>query len=136
MRWFCVNLLNIVWWFPSRRSCIDKRHLIPIERPFHCTSTKAKNESVQIKCCRSPDMCNRSLKLKLTLTTPKTPPGRSDALCTAASRHPASARQRPPAPAAQPTDSRQAFPSVMPPTNNDTDNVIAVRARSHLVNQA
>lgn len=63
-----------MWWFHLRRSCIELKSLIPIEHPFSCSTTKTKNESVVIKCCKSHDMCNEGLRLDLQ---PK-PPGRSD----------------------------------------------------------
>lgn len=56
-----------------RRSCIELKSLIPIEHPFSCSTTKSKNESVLIKCCNAPDMCNQELPLDLQLK-----PGRSD----------------------------------------------------------
>lgn len=47
--------------------CIEKKSLIPIEHPFSCSTTKTKNDSVVIKCCNSPDMCNQGLPLDLPL---------------------------------------------------------------------
>ncbi|XP_021187896.1 TGF-beta receptor type-1 isoform X2 [Helicoverpa armigera] len=45
--------------------CIELKSLIPIEHPFSCSTTKTKNESVVIKCCKSHDMCNEGLRLDL-----------------------------------------------------------------------
>ncbi|XP_034839279.1 TGF-beta receptor type-1 isoform X1 [Maniola hyperantus] len=45
--------------------CIELKSLIPIEHPFSCSSTKTRNESVAIQCCKSHDMCNRDLHLKI-----------------------------------------------------------------------
>ncbi|XP_026762865.1 TGF-beta receptor type-1 isoform X1 [Galleria mellonella] len=45
--------------------CIDLRSLIPIEHPFSCSTTRTRNDSVVIECCKSHDMCNRELRLEL-----------------------------------------------------------------------
>ncbi|XP_059055071.1 TGF-beta receptor type-1 isoform X2 [Achroia grisella] len=45
--------------------CIDLRSLIPIEHPFSCSTTRTRNDSVVIECCKSRDMCNRELRLEL-----------------------------------------------------------------------
>ncbi|XP_053624958.1 TGF-beta receptor type-1 isoform X2 [Plodia interpunctella] len=52
--------------------CIDRKALIPIEHPFSCSTTKTRNESVVINCCKSHDMCNRELRLELQ-AKPKEP---------------------------------------------------------------
>ncbi|CAH0715950.1 unnamed protein product, partial [Brenthis ino] len=43
--------------------CIELKALIPIEHPFSCSTTRTRNESVVIKCCKSRDMCNQDLHL-------------------------------------------------------------------------
>ncbi|CAH2232564.1 jg6059 [Pararge aegeria aegeria] len=45
--------------------CIELKSLIPIEHPFSCSSTKTRNESVAIQCCKSHDMCNQDLRLEI-----------------------------------------------------------------------
>ncbi|XP_022832239.1 TGF-beta receptor type-1-like isoform X2 [Spodoptera litura] len=52
--------------------CIELKSLIPIEHPFSCSTTKTKNESVVIKCCKSHDMCNEGLRLDLQPKPPET----------------------------------------------------------------
>ncbi|CAH2034939.1 unnamed protein product, partial [Iphiclides podalirius] len=54
--------------------CIELKSLIPIEHPFSCSTTRTRNESVVIECCKSRDMCNHDLRLELHTK----PPGRSD----------------------------------------------------------
>ncbi|XP_014366470.2 TGF-beta receptor type-1 isoform X2 [Papilio machaon] len=45
--------------------CIELKSLIPIEHPFSCSTTRTRNESVVIECCKSHDMCNRDLRLEI-----------------------------------------------------------------------
>ncbi|XP_072930753.1 TGF-beta receptor type-1 [Epargyreus clarus] len=45
--------------------CIELQSLIPIEHPFKCSTTRTRNESVMIGCCKSHDMCNRELQLEI-----------------------------------------------------------------------
>ncbi|KAI8431097.1 hypothetical protein MSG28_001154 [Choristoneura fumiferana] len=54
--------------------CIERRSLIPIEHPFGCSTTKAKNESVVIECCNEFDWCNRKLRPELQPKPPESTP--------------------------------------------------------------
>ncbi|XP_038216144.1 TGF-beta receptor type-1 isoform X1 [Zerene cesonia] len=61
--------------------CIELKALIPIEHPFSCSTTRTRNESVVIECCKSHDMCNRELRLEIQ----SKPPGRSHVEATSSS---------------------------------------------------
>ncbi|XP_068633519.1 TGF-beta receptor type-1 isoform X1 [Battus philenor] len=52
--------------------CIELKSLIPIEHPFSCSTTRTRNESVVIQCCKSHDMCNHDLRLELHTKPPDT----------------------------------------------------------------
>ncbi|XP_047544083.1 TGF-beta receptor type-1 isoform X2 [Vanessa atalanta] len=54
--------------------CIELKALIPIEHPFSCSTTRTRNESVVIKCCKSRDMCNRDLRLEIHTKPPESSP--------------------------------------------------------------
>ncbi|XP_050360759.1 TGF-beta receptor type-1 isoform X4 [Nymphalis io] len=54
--------------------CIELKALIPIEHPFSCSTTRTRNESVVIECCKSRDMCNRDLRLEIHTKPPETSP--------------------------------------------------------------
>ncbi|CAH2034937.1 unnamed protein product, partial [Iphiclides podalirius] len=51
--------------------CIELKSLIPIEHPFSCSTTRTRNESVVIECCKSRDMCNHDLRLELHTKPPE-----------------------------------------------------------------
>ncbi|CAK1588515.1 unnamed protein product [Parnassius mnemosyne] len=54
--------------------CIELKSLIPIEHPFSCSTTRTRNESVVIECCKSHDMCNNDLRLELHPKPPEPSP--------------------------------------------------------------
>ncbi|XP_041987327.1 TGF-beta receptor type-1 isoform X2 [Aricia agestis] len=53
--------------------CIDQKSLIPKEHPFSCSTTRTRNESVVIECCKV-DMCNRGRRLKIPTKPPESSP--------------------------------------------------------------